>query len=141
MQTSRLEYIPLFRGLAVTTNGAALSKSLLDLDVPRFRNLLADCESIFLVALTENAIATDFEWNVAFVSGFDRAHEQPSPIDIAAAPFSSTAPNPVRSAPYTDLSKFLLDSRLQPWWRNQAGINGARSGVISCVLGALRWGR
>lgn len=53
MADSRITLIPLFRGLAVTTDGTAGSKSYLDLNVPQVRALLPHCEALFLIGLTE----------------------------------------------------------------------------------------
>lgn len=127
---------PLFKAMPVITNGTALSKSTLDLDVPRFRNLLPRVAGLFLFGLTENAVSTDLEWNVGFISGMDRAHEAP-PIDITTGNvnFDSTLLYGARNPEYTTVANFLLESRLQAWWRNKSGISGAKTGAITAMLG------
>lgn len=127
-------YVPLFRAMNVSTNGTALSKSTIDLEVPSLSELVAQAEGIFVVALTENVASTDIEWNVAFVSGFDRNHEN-SAIDISATTFDSTMTYGVRSAEYTTETNFLLSTRLQVWVRNKAGISGVKAATLSAVLG------
>jgi hypothetical protein len=72
---------------------------------------------------------------VAFYSGFDRDHQQTTPIDISATTFTSATPQGVRTPDYSATTNFLLESRLQLWWRNPSGINGAKAGIVSAVLG------
>jgi len=132
---SNIFLLPLFRGFAATTNGGALSKSLLDIDNPRVRTMLPHCAAIFVIGLVENVPAADFEFNLAFFSGVDRDHQPPSPIDIAATPFTSAASQGVRCPDYTAVQNFLQDCRIQAWWRNAAGVNGLRTGLITATLG------
>lgn len=131
---SNVVLLPLFQRLALTTNGTQGSKSVLDLNVPQLRTLLSQASALFLVGLTEQAPSTDFEWNVAFYSGFDRDHQPATPTDVAAAAFTSATPQGQRSADYTTVANFLLDTRLQLWWRNP-NATGAKSGIVSAVLG------
>ena len=133
---SNVILLPLFRGLAVTTTGVALGKSVLDIDVARVRALLPRCTALFLVGLVENVPSTDLEFNVGFFSAYDRDHHPVSPIDIAATPITSASPQGTRSLDYTTTANFLPDTRLQAWWRNPAGVSGAKSGLISAILGA-----
>lgn len=77
------------------------------------------------------------DWDVAFNSGFDRNHELSQFIDIAATPIS--IPGPIRTPDYTTTSNFLLECRLQLWWRNHVGVSGPTA-VLSAVLGARRYG-
>ncbi len=134
---SNVVLLPLFRRLVLTTTGTALQKSFLDLDVPRVRNVLPRCSAIFLVGLVENVPSTDFEMNVGFLSGFDRDHQPPSPIDIAASPITSVNVQGVRSADYNTTANFFPDTRLQLWWRNPSGITGVKSGQASGILGLV----
>ena len=133
--TPNIILIPLLQRLTLTTSGGALVKSTLDLNVPQVRNQLALANGIFVVGLTEGVAATDFEWMVAFYSGFDRDHQQTAPIDVSATTFTSATPQGVRTPDYSATTNFLLESRLQLWWRNPSGINGAKAGIVSAVLG------
>ncbi len=132
---SNIVIIPLFRGLVAATNGTPVSPSFLDIDNPRVRALLPHCAGIFLIGLVENVPSTDFEFNVAFFSGFDATHQPASPINIATTPINSGNPQGVRTGEYTQVQNFLPDSRLRASWQNQAGINGIRTGLISAALG------
>lgn len=132
---SNVVLIPLFFRLPVVTAGVALTKRTLDLDVPKFRSMLPQCTSMFLVGLTEGASAADLEWNVAFWSGFTRDVQVGNPIDIAATNMTAAAVQGQRSADYTVVANFLLDSRLQLWWRNPANSTGVNAGVVSGALG------
>ncbi len=127
--------LPLFRRRALVTTGTALQKSFEDLDIPRFRHALPRCTGLFMIGLVENVPSTEFEFNVAFFSGFDRDHQPATPLDIAASAINSSNTQGVRSADYTNVQNFLLDSRLQLWWRNPAGISGVKTGVASAILG------
>lgn len=124
--------LPLFKGLSVTTNGTALAKSYLDLNVPQVKSLLPQAAGLFVIGLTENSQASDFEWNVSFISGFDRAHEALA-IDIGASNLDSASG--MRTAEYTTTTNFLLESRLQLWWRNKSGVSGVKTAQLSAVLG------
>lgn len=132
MSTQAIILVPLFKGLTVTTNGTALSKSTLDLNVPQVRNLLPQAAGLFIIGLTENSVSTDFDWNVAFISGFDQAHPAAA-IDIGSSALDSASG--MRTAEYTTMTNFLLETRLQLWWRNKAGISGAKTAQLSAVLG------
>ncbi len=133
---SPIHLVALFKSLQVSTNGASTgddaAKSYLDLQVPQIRNMLPQASGLFVVGLTENAVATDFEWNIQFISGFDRIHEA-APINIAASNLDSASG--MRSAEYTTTSNFLLESRLRLWWRNKNGISGVKNAQLSAVLG------
>jgi hypothetical protein len=119
------------------TNGVALSKTTLDLDVPGLNQALLQASGVFLVGLTELAASTDLEWNLALISGADRAHENAA-FDIASNPFNSAAVGGVRSPDYVTLTNFLLESRAQLWWRNPTGITGEKRARITAVLGVIR---
>ena len=134
-QPSNIVILPLFHRLPLTTAGVALSKRTLDLDVARFRDLLPRCSAIFLMGLTESASPADFEWNVAFWSAFTRDAQIGNPIDIASVAMSAAAPQGQRSAEYTTVANFLLESRLQLWWRNPTNITGVNAGIASGALG------
>ena len=137
--SSRTLLIPLFRGLVVTTNGTALSKTTLNLDVPQVRYLLPQCEALFLIGVMEGLAQDLIDWNVGFIPGFDRDHEQASAIDIAATAF--TLPSPVRCPDYNTTTNFLSECRLQLWWRNHVDISGAKTATIGAILGARTVGR
>ncbi len=126
---------PLFKGMPVATVGTSLTTSVLDIDVPQFRNILPRVTGMFLYGLTENVAAADFEWNVGFISGMDRSHEAP-PIDITVGNvnFDSTLPYGARNPEYVTVANFLLESRLQAWWRNKNQISGVKSANITAVL-------
>lgn len=130
--SSPILLLPLFKGLQVSTNGTAQSKSYMDIYLPQLRNLLPQASGLFLVGLTENSQAGDFEWMVQFISGFDRVHEA-SPIDISNTPLD--AASAMRTAEYTTTANFLLESRLRLWWQNHAGVSGIKSAQLSAVLG------
>ena len=132
---SNIYYLPLFQRLMLSTGGIALTKSTLDLNIPQVRNALSQAAGIFIIGLTEAPVSTDFEWNVAFYSGFDRDHQQTAPIDINAVNFSAVLPQGQRSVEYTTTTNFLPESRLQLWWRNPTGISGSKSAVVSGILG------
>lgn len=134
MDSKPITYLPLFRAMIVSTNGTALSKTTIDLQIPRVSELFAQAAGVFVEALTENVASTDIEWNIAFISGFDRAHEN-SAIDISSSTFDSTMTYGVRSAEYTTTSNFLLSTRLQMWIRNKTGISGVKTATLSGVLG------
>ena len=133
--SSNIVLIPIFHRLALTTNGVALTKSTLDLDTPQVRSLLPRCQGIFLVGLTEAVAAADFEWNVAFFSGFTRDVQPNTPIDIASTNMTAAATQGQRSAEYMTVANFLLESRLQLWWRNPANVTGVKSGIVSGAIG------
>lgn len=134
MDWNPIVYFPLFRALTVSSNGTALSKSTLDLQVPGISEVISQAAGLFIIGLTENVASTDLEWNVAFISGFDRNHEA-SAIDINTVTFDSTMTAGARSAEYTTTSNFLPSTRLQVWWRNKAGISGVKTATLSGVLG------
>jgi hypothetical protein len=112
-----------------------LSKSTLDLDVPRARYALARCSAIFLIGLVENVPSTDFEFNVSFFSGFDREHQPATPIDVASSAITSANSQGTRSTDYTTVANFLADSRFQVWWRNPWVSTGTRSHRSAQSLG------
>jgi hypothetical protein len=64
---------------------------LLDIAVPQVRNQLARASGTFVIGLREGVASADFEWMVAFYSGFDRDHQQPTAIDSSATTFNSAA--------------------------------------------------
>lgn len=133
---SNVILLPLFQRLTLTTNGTQGSKNVLDLNVPQLRTVVAQASALFLIGLTEQAPSADFEWNVAFFSGFDRDHQPATPTDIAATAFTSANPQGQRSADYTTVTNFLLDTRLQLWWRNP-NATGAKSGIVSGAIGVV----
>lgn len=136
---SRVILIPLFRDMSVATNGSPLSKTTLDLDVPRVRELLPHAEAIFLIVNTGGLpTAAVVDWNVAFISGFGREHVPPSAVDISSSAFDVDGAK--RSAEYTTLTNFLPDTRLQAWWRNASGVNGPKSAALSAILGVRLFG-
>jgi hypothetical protein len=106
--------------------------------VPAVRNLLPHCEALFLIGLTDGIASGQIDWNVGFFSGFDRGHQNASAFDIAATSFG--APGSSRSVDYTTTANFLLDSRLQVWWANKTSVSGAKSALLSAVLGARLYG-
>jgi hypothetical protein len=133
--TPNIILIPLLHRLTLTTSGGPLTKASLDLNVPQVRNQLALADGIFVIGLTEGVASADFEWMVAFYSGFDRDHQQATPIDLSATTFTSATVQGVRTPEYTTTTNFLLESRLQLWWRNPSGVSGAKAGIVSAVLG------
>ncbi len=135
LAASNVLLVPLFRRLVLTTTGTALQKSVMDIDVPRIRGLLPRCEAIFIFGLVENVPSTDFEFNVAFFSGFDRDHQPATPLDIAATAITSVNVQGVRSLDYNTTPNFFPDTRLQPWWRNPSGISGVKTAQASAILG------
>lgn len=131
---SPIIYLPVFKTMSVTTFGTSLTKSTIDIDLPQFSGMLLRASGIFVMGLTENVAAADFEWNLAFIPGFDRQHEGTA-LDIATSPFDSTIPAGVRSAEYTTVAPFLPSSRIQAWWRNKSGVTGVKTAQISAILG------
>ena len=141
MRGMRLQLIPLFKGLQITTDGAPLSPTTLNLNVPQVTNLLPYCEALFLIGLTTGIADNQIEWNVRFFSGFDRNNELTTgspPYPIASANF--TLGGSARSADYTTLTNFLPESRLQLWWQNKSGVNGVKNATVSAILGARLFG-
>lgn len=138
MRTSRIQLIPLFRNLAVVTEGSAGTKTTLSLDVPGFTSILPHAEALFLLGCTDGVASGVVDWNVGFYSGFDRDHQGVNPTDIASPALG--AAGSFRSDPYTVLSGFMLDSRLQVWWANKAGVTGVRNPILSAVLGVRLYG-
>ncbi len=125
----------LFKDMPVTTNGVAESATVLNLEVGPFRGILPKAASLALYGLVTEAAAADFEFNVAFVSGFDRNHEMPgSPFNIASAWFDATPTGGSRSSDYTTVANFLPEGRLQATWRNKANVTGVKNARISAVL-------
>lgn len=138
MTRSRIEIFPLFKNLQITTNGVAGSKSYLDIDVPGIRHALPHCEALWLITLMEGVAVDIVDWNITCFSGIDRTHE-PAGFDISVPDL--TAPVSARSADYATTSTFQLDSRLQLWYANHAGVSGAKSPSLTAVLGARRYGQ
>ncbi len=135
MQT-KIILVPLFRELPVTTDGTT-NPVYTDLPVPsdRIRSLLPYAVSLTLYSLTEGMPGTnDVEWNVVFRSGFDRGHETTDVNKLDAAGTQINANGSKRHAAFTDLSKFLLESRLQVSARNKVGVSGQRTVLASGVL-------
>lgn len=139
MSSSRIQLIPLFKGLALATEDTQGTQTPLELDVPAVRNLLPHCEALFLFALTEGVAANMIDWNVAFYSGFDRNHQPSSPINIASSPLG--APGSSRTLDYDDVGNFMLDTRLVLWWANKTGVSGVKTPILSAVLGARMIGQ
>ena len=138
----RLILIPLFKGLNATTNGTpggGGASTTMDLDVPAVRSLLPRCDALFLLALTEGIPANTIEWNIPFFSGFDRNNQPTTGVNIAATNLG-IAIGSARSVDFTDKSKFNLDTRVQLWYQNMAGVSGAKNMTLSAVLGALTFG-
>ncbi len=127
--------IELVKDLQVSTNGTPTGVTVLDLEVPRFRGVLPSAASLAVFGLVTEAAAADFEFNVAFVPGFDRNHEDPgAPFYIASAWIDSAATGGARSADYPQDSKFMPEARLQLAWRNKAGVNGVKTARVSAIL-------
>ena len=138
MVQSRVQIFPLFRKLSVSTDGTAGVKLFRDLDVRGLANALVHAEAVFLLGLTEGNVPSAVDWNVAFLSGFDR-ESQGSAIDIStASPFGTLGSQ--RSTDYTSTQNFHLDSRLQLWWANRAGVSGVKMPVLSAALGVRHFG-
>jgi hypothetical protein len=138
MRSSRIQLIPLFRNLAVVTEGTATTKTTLALDVPAFTSILPHAEALFLIVCTDGVASGVVDWNVGVYSGFDRDHQPANATDIAS-PALGTAGS-FRSDPYTALSSFVLESRLQLWWANKLGVSGVRNPILSAVLGVRLYG-
>ena len=134
MASTPIVYFPLFRAMVVTSNGTALSKSTLDLQITGISEAFAQAQGVFVIGLTENVANTDIEWNLSFISGFDRLHEAAA-IDINVVTFDSTMGAGARSADYTTATNFLPSTRLQVWWRNKTGISGMKTAHLSGILG------
>ena len=135
MSDPNFAWFPLFTGLMVTTNGAALSPSTLGIPLPQLSRALQQSRGLCIVGLTELVAGADFEWNIGLISGFTRNNEN-ARFNIATANFNATALGGVRSPELVDLTKLLLESRLQLWYQNAAGVNGPRTARISAVLGS-----
>lgn len=130
--SSRVQIIPLLKGYKASTDGTDTS-IYLDLDVPAFTELLPYAESMTLLTLTEGAPASgNFEWNIGFLSGFDRGH-QGSFLKIGDAA-NISANTSLRHSPYTTILNFNLNSRLQLLVKNKNGQAGVYSATISAVL-------
>lgn len=134
MTRSRVMLFPLFKDLAVQTNGTALSKTSMDIDIPGLRALLPYAEALFLITSTDGLATTGIaEWNVAFASGFDKSREPFPSADISSSVFNIDGPK--RCVDYTTVTNFLLESRLTVWWQNATGVSGVKKFEIGAVLG------
>ncbi len=127
--------VELFKDMPVTTLGTSEGVTILNLEVPQIRGILPKAASLALYGLVTEVAATDFEFNVAFIPGFDRNHEVPgSPFNIASAWFDATPTGGSRSADYATLGNFLPEARLQAVWRNKLNITGVKNARISAML-------
>lgn len=127
MPQSRILVLPLLKRYKASTDGTTNPVDY-DLEVPEFTNILPYAESLTLLTLTEGAPAPDFEWNVGFLSGFDRSHHGSFTAIVTS---NITANGSARSSAYTTVANFNLDSRLQ------LRVKGASSGVKSATLSAV----
>ena len=137
---ARVLLLPLFRDLRLTTDGAALDATPLvqDLDIPGFVGLLPQCESIWLITLTEGR-TSGFQWNVVLRSGFTRQWESSA---IKLGPSLTTNINTngsVVHTPYSTVTSFSLESRLQLTWNNTTA-GAFDSGRVSAVLACKTYG-
>jgi hypothetical protein len=131
---TKIFLIPLFRELSLSTDGTS-NPVYYDINSEKFRAALPYAVSLTLYSLTEGEPATnDVEWNVVFRSGFDRNHETTDINKLNAAANQINANGSLRSAAFTDISKFLLESRLQVSAQNKAGVSGLRTITTSAVL-------
>ncbi len=132
--SSRVQIIPLLKGYKASTDGTDTS-IYLDLDVPAFTELLPYAESMTLLTLTEGAPASgNFEWNIGFLSGFDRGH-QGSFLKLGPQNTANiTANGSLRHAAYSTILNFNLNSRLQLLVKNKDNVSGVYSATISAVL-------
>ena len=72
---TKIILLPLFASLQVATDGTDVAVYL-DIDNPDFKHLLAIAVGITLHSLTFGAPGSnEFEWNVVFLSGYNRANE------------------------------------------------------------------
>lgn len=130
--SSRIQILPLLKGYKASTDGTQTS-IYLDLEVPAFTELLPHAESMTLITLTEGAPSSgNFEWNIGFLSGFDRGH-QGSFIKLGDAANITTNVSQRHSA-YSTISNFLLNSRLQLLVKNKDGQTGVQTATLSAVL-------
>ena len=128
---SRLILLPLLKDYKASTNGSD-TLFYVDLDVPAFKGLLALAESLTLLSLTVGAPGgNELEWNIGFLSGFDRGHQGNF---TAIATSNITVDGSARSSAYTTVTNFNLDSRLQLMLKNKTSTSGVRSATISAVL-------
>lgn len=128
MPQSRIIIIPLLKRHKASTDGTTGNVDY-DLDVPEFTNLLPYAESLTLLSLTEGAPGTDFEWNIGFLSGFDRTHQGNF---TAISPSNINTNGSARSSVYNTIANFNLDSRLQ--LRVKGATSGVKSATVSAVL-------
>lgn len=126
---------PLFRELILNTDGTA-TPIYYDLNCEKIRLLLPFAVSLTLYSLTEGEnVTNDVEWNVVFRAGFDRNHETATVNKLdPTAVTQINANGSLRSIAFTDVTKFLLESRLQVSAQNRSGVSGLRSITVSAVL-------
>lgn len=133
MQT-RTILLPLFREMALSTDGST-TPVYYDIPSEKFKSLLPYVVGLTLHSLTEGEnLTNDLEWNVVFRSGFDRNHETTdiNKLDTGANQINTNGS--LRSAAFTTLSKFMLESRLQVSAQNRTGVSGLRTVTVSAVL-------
>lgn len=133
---SKTILIALCHELPITTDGT-VNPVYTDLPVPseRIRSLLPYAVSLTLYSLTQGMPGTnDAEWNAVFRSGFNRDHETTDANKLEPGVNQINANGSKRHAAFTDLSKFLLESRLQLSAQNKTGVSGQRTVLVSAVL-------
>ena len=134
---SRIILIPLFRDYFATSINDSEQET--PLEVPQFASLLPHAVSLTLYSRSEELPAgNEFLWNVRFRSQFDRMLlGAGSGFNIAPA-FISTNGS-VRHAPFTDTTKFQLESRLSLVIKSSS--QAVKTGRLSAVLAVETVGR
>ena len=85
------------------------------------------------MTLGEN-LTNDVEWNVVFRSGFDRDHETTDINKLEASATQINTNGSKRHAVFNDLTKFLVESRLQVSAQNRTGVSGLRTITVNGIL-------
>ena len=143
---SKIILIPLFKALNIATNGVqggtSGDESTLDLNLPAFRNLLPHAEGITIYfSMTGRPLAnTNLEWSIFLISGFDRDHEYPTPVNLLGANTFVNVNGSGRSTEYVNPANFLLESRLQLQYQNASGISGVNTASASAVAAVRTFG-
>ena len=138
MNPSRMHVFSLFVSLRVATDGstgAANTYTNLDVQLPRgAAEAILRAESIELITLQKNGPQNgELRWNMDLISGMDRDNENAAVTQLASADIQANDAT-VRQAAITALGSFLPHSRLRLRLRNDNGVTGVRTAVITAML-------